>query len=55
MGGNRSTLMNRFRTNATRIFGPGFDEASFSSKFKRINIPKLQELLSASPLMKGNR
>ena len=47
MGGRRSTHINRVRTHAARILGPGFQQDWFAPSFDRTSISKLEELAGA--------
>ena len=51
----RSSHINCLRNNASLIFGPGFDQMWFPSKFKRGSIEKLQVLLGAQMTPKGKK
>jgi len=53
MSSLRSSQINRVRTYATTIFGPGFEQAWFTSKFNRGLIPKLEQLAGAHVGPKG--
>lgn len=55
MSSARSSHINRLRNNAAVIFGPGFDQNWFPSKFNRGSIEKLQELLGAHMTPKGKK
>ena len=55
MSSVRSSHINRLRNNASLIFGPGFEQSWFASKFKRGSIQKLQDLLGATVTPKGKK
>jgi hypothetical protein len=55
MSSGRSSHINRLRNNASVIFGPGFEQHWFPSKFNRGSIEKLQELLGAQMTSKGKK
>jgi len=55
MSSIRSSHINRLRTHGPTIFGPGFEQQWFPSKFERGSVEKLQELLGAYMTPKGKR
>jgi hypothetical protein len=55
MGTVRSSHVNCLRANASTIFGPGFEQSWFPSKFKRGTIEKLQQLLGAQVSTQGKK
>ena len=46
MSSIRSTQINRVRTRAAAIFGPGFNAEWFHTQFDRASVQKLQQLLA---------
>ena len=55
MSSTRSSHINRLQTHASLIFGSGFEQDWFTSKYKRGSIEKLQELLGANVTSKGKK
>ena len=55
MGGTRATHINRLRTHAGKIFGPGFEQTWFATKFKRGSVEMLQVVSGAYVTTKGKK
>ena len=55
MGISRSSHVNRLRTRALNIFGPGFENDWFATNFDRGGIDKLQILSGATMTPKGKK
>lgn len=55
MGGTRATHINRLRTHAGEIFGPGFEQTWFATKFKRGSVEKLQVASGAYTTSMGKK
>jgi hypothetical protein len=53
MSSARSSHINRLRSNGSVIFGPGFEQPWFASKFNRGSIEMFQELIGAHMTSKG--
>ena len=51
----RSSQINRVRGHTAQIFGPGFDQAWFATKFDRGSVEKLQTLLAPYMTPKGKK
>ena len=55
MSSLRSSHINRLRANGTLIFGSGFQQEWFPSKFERGSVETLQKLLGAHMTLKGKK